>query len=153
MFHCSWKFFTSATQHVMFQFYFPTGIFWKLFKFMVNHHSNTQFFNIQPCLENALAYINVASHTGGFRGVLFSPSFQGRNASPPKNMCVWEADVNGDPLVSDMIQWSETWVNWEDPSQDWWKSIGSSAVSSLSLIHIWRCRRSTLCRSRWSPYH
>ena len=29
------------------------------------------------------------------------------------------------------------------------------AASSLmlSLIHIWRCRRSTLCRSRWSPYH
>ena len=24
---------------------------------------------------------------------------------------------------------------------------------TLSLIHIWRCRRSTLCRSRWSPYH
>ena len=23
----------------------------------------------------------------------------------------------------------------------------------LSLIHIWRCRRSTLCRSRWSPDH
>ena len=23
----------------------------------------------------------------------------------------------------------------------------------LSLIHIWRCRRWTLCRSRWSPYH
>ena len=23
----------------------------------------------------------------------------------------------------------------------------------LSLIHIWRCRRSTLCRSRWLPYH
>ena len=26
-------------------------------------------------------------------------------------------------------------------------------VYYLSLIHIWRCRRSTLCRSRWSPYH
>ena len=26
-------------------------------------------------------------------------------------------------------------------------------VEELSLIHIWRCRRSTLCRSRWSPYH
>ena len=26
-------------------------------------------------------------------------------------------------------------------------------VDKLSLIHIWRCRRSTLCRSRWSPYH
>ena len=27
------------------------------------------------------------------------------------------------------------------------------SVWRLSLIHIWRCRRSTLCRSRWSPYH
>ena len=26
-------------------------------------------------------------------------------------------------------------------------------LCNLSLIHIWRCRRSTLCRSRWSPYH
>ena len=26
-------------------------------------------------------------------------------------------------------------------------------LQGLSLIHIWRCRRSTLCRSRWSPYH
>ena len=24
---------------------------------------------------------------------------------------------------------------------------------NLSLIHIWRCRRSYACRSRWSPYH
>ena len=23
----------------------------------------------------------------------------------------------------------------------------------LSLIHIWRCRRASMCRSRWSPYH
>ena len=28
-----------------------------------------------------------------------------------------------------------------------------TAIEYLSLIHIWRCRRSTLCRSRWSPYH
>ena len=28
-----------------------------------------------------------------------------------------------------------------------------SEVSSLSLIHIWRCRRLLTCRSRWSPYH
>ena len=26
-------------------------------------------------------------------------------------------------------------------------------VLGLSLIHIWRCRRSYACRSRWSPYH
>ena len=28
-----------------------------------------------------------------------------------------------------------------------------SAILVLSLIHIWRCRRSTLCRSWWSPDH
>ena len=33
-----------------------------------------------------------------------------------------------------------------------WSRIANSDVT-LSLIHIWRCRRSTLCRSRWSPYH
>ena len=26
-------------------------------------------------------------------------------------------------------------------------------TQSLSLIHIWRCRRYAVCRSRWSPYH
>ena len=31
--------------------------------------------------------------------------------------------------------------------------LGWNSISLLSLIHIWRCRRSTLCRSRWSPYH
>ena len=33
-----------------------------------------------------------------------------------------------------------------------WK-VFSILCIYLSLIHIWRCRRSTLCRSRWSPYH
>ena len=32
-------------------------------------------------------------------------------------------------------------------------SLGYHAVLFLSLIHIWRCRRSYACRSRWSPYH
>ena len=26
-------------------------------------------------------------------------------------------------------------------------------IIELSLIHIWRCRRYAVCRSRWSPYH
>ena len=26
-------------------------------------------------------------------------------------------------------------------------------LKPLSLIHIWRCRRYAVCRSRWSPYH
>ena len=35
-------------------------------------------------------------------------------------------------------------------------SVSNGAILSwkgLSLIHIWRCRRSYACRSRWSPYH
>ena len=31
--------------------------------------------------------------------------------------------------------------------------VVTTTILTLSLIHIWRCRRSTLCRSRWSPYH
>ena len=33
------------------------------------------------------------------------------------------------------------------------KVLKTGFLFYLSLIHIWRCRRSTLCRSRWSPYH
>ena len=35
----------------------------------------------------------------------------------------------------------------------WLQSPDHQTSKPLSLIHIWRCRRSTLCRSRWSPYH
>ena len=33
------------------------------------------------------------------------------------------------------------------------KILGDDDVKWLSLIHICRCRRYSLCRSRWSPYH
>ena len=33
----------------------------------------------------------------------------------------------------------------KDCYSKWW--------TYLSLIHIWRCRRYAVCRSRWSPYH
>ena len=32
-------------------------------------------------------------------------------------------------------------------------TYGPITALELSLIHIWRCRRYSLCRSRWSPYH
>ena len=31
--------------------------------------------------------------------------------------------------------------------------VATFDADTLSLIHIWRCRRSFACRSRWSPYH
>ena len=50
-----------------------------------------------------------------------------------------------------------------DRRTDKWKTICSLffkgghknkiELVGLSLIHIWRCRRYAVCRSRWSPYH
>ena len=31
--------------------------------------------------------------------------------------------------------------------------LKNDEIIDLSLIHIWRCRRSYACRSRWSPSH
>ena len=51
--------------------------------------------------------------------------------------------VTGQILQADVRR-----ANWLDLND----SIGQIAAS-LSLIHIWRCRRIERCRSRWSPYH
>ena len=48
-------------------------------------------------------------------------------------LCVWKFGL------SSVIITTMSWVN--------------SSALPLSLIHIWRCRRDVLCRSRWSPYH
>eukprot|EP00826_Nyctotherus_ovalis_P016995 TRINITY_DN14965_c0_g1_i2.p1 TRINITY_DN14965_c0_g1~~TRINITY_DN14965_c0_g1_i2.p1 ORF type:complete len:109 (+),score=12.52 TRINITY_DN14965_c0_g1_i2:49-375(+) len=40
-----------------------------------------------------------------------------------------------------------------DDSPSFKKKRREVLIIQLSLIHICRCRRSTLCRSRWSPYH
>jgi len=48
---------------------------------------------------------------------------------------------------------SELWTEKPDGSQ-WGRGEQAQAVAvCLTLLHISRCRRSTLCRSRWSPYH
>ena len=39
------------------------------------------------------------------------------------------------------------------PFAKWFALCYRTVVLSLSLIHIWRCRRIERCRSRWSPYH
>ena len=37
-------------------------------------------------------------------------------------------------------------VTWQNQNKE-------HSLLTLSLIHIWRCRRRLRCRSRWSPYH
>ena len=39
------------------------------------------------------------------------------------------------------------------PLEDYFCAGFCAEILALSLIHIWRCRRYSLCRSRWSPYH
>ena len=40
-------------------------------------------------------------------------------------------------------------VNWSTGCNE----LNIDLAYDLSLIHICSCRRPTLCRSRWSPYH
>ena len=44
---------------------------------------------------------------------------------------------------------NKTW-QWMRVVDDW---SYDDYMITLSLIHIWRCRRIERCRSRWSPYH
>ena len=46
-----------------------------------------------------------------------------------------------------------TYTCLKSPVLGQWLKFSQCLCLFLSLIHIWRCRRSTLCRSRWSPYH
>ena len=51
-----------------------------------------------------------------------------------------------DDLALETEKWFQAVVFWR---------YGTNIPShqALSLIHIWRCRRYAVCRSRWSPYH
>ena len=57
--------------------------------------------------------------------------------------------------VEFFIQGNEVWFSEVSPRphDTGMVTLISQDLSELSLIHICRCRRSTLCRSRWSPYH
>ena len=41
----------------------------------------------------------------------------------------------------------------EDLQKQLLEAMKNREILELSLIHICRCRRYSLCRSRWSPYH
>eukprot|EP00826_Nyctotherus_ovalis_P066682 TRINITY_DN9884_c0_g1_i3.p2 TRINITY_DN9884_c0_g1~~TRINITY_DN9884_c0_g1_i3.p2 ORF type:complete len:112 (+),score=31.93 TRINITY_DN9884_c0_g1_i3:143-478(+) len=41
----------------------------------------------------------------------------------------------------------------EKLEEEIWRIRNEIKAMNLSLIHICRCRRYAVCRSRWSPYH
>ena len=59
------------------------------------------------------------------------------------------------PLICAILIGSITWifVTVMDLDKVLHKIEESEMPQILSLIHILRCRRYSLCRSRWSPYH
>ena len=61
---------------------------------------------------------------------------------------MWATDV-----LSHMWKtWKCVWISAEavlNTALHVWRPM----AGHLSLIHIWRCRRYAVCRSRWSPYH
>ena len=53
-------------------------------------------------------------------------------------------------ITRSSTRWLRT-VDTRKSAKNAWAKVRE--VIKLSLIHIWRCRRSYACRSRWSPYH
>ena len=70
----------------------------------------------------------------------------------PVLLSLWKVLLLEDPCpwTSSPCPCPQTLSPWQ---HNWWKPRPMGRSLNLSLIHIWRCRRSTLCRSRWSPYH
>ena len=66
--------------------------------------------------------------------------------------CYWA--VVQTTIIGCLFSW---WTHWAlfllILETDFDVNFVSFAENCLSLIHIWRCRRSYACRSRWSPYH
>eukprot|EP00826_Nyctotherus_ovalis_P016820 TRINITY_DN14897_c0_g1_i2.p2 TRINITY_DN14897_c0_g1~~TRINITY_DN14897_c0_g1_i2.p2 ORF type:complete len:172 (+),score=23.78 TRINITY_DN14897_c0_g1_i2:260-775(+) len=62
------------------------------------------------------------------------------------------------PLAEKVSKWSDKFITKERSFlndqflQELVKSVIAQSLK-LSLIHICRCRRYAVCRSRWSPYH
>ena len=67
----------------------------------------------------------------------------------------WLAPIwfpKGDPSHSGGYATTEA-ANLHPTTEERIERFGGSTEVTLSLIHIWRCRRRLRCRSRWSPYH
>ena len=66
------------------------------------------------------------------------------NCIPQKFMsCIFQVICSANAAAHGLASFAWRWVS----------NVTVVGLMTLSLIHIWRCRRSTLCRSRWSPYH
>ena len=78
------------------------------------------------------------------------------NAQPNSDVVLQFASGDtGEATVSSPLTFTSG--NWNTPQTVTVTGVDENliegTVNSQTLIHISRCRRSTLCKSRWSPYH
>ena len=91
------------------------------------------------CLENDdLESVSNATNASIRRLNLVRPRWCEENSIMPASILCWHRKEYKSSCIVKL------WM---------WPSRRICVIIVLSLIHIWRCRRSTLCRSRWSPYH
>eukprot|EP00826_Nyctotherus_ovalis_P060490 TRINITY_DN8494_c0_g4_i2.p1 TRINITY_DN8494_c0_g4~~TRINITY_DN8494_c0_g4_i2.p1 ORF type:complete len:279 (-),score=86.01 TRINITY_DN8494_c0_g4_i2:18-854(-) len=61
--------------------------------------------------------------------------------------------INNEEYKEALEYLTRTMDIWLVTEFDDYEKIADTCVQKLSLIHICRCRRYAVCRSRWSPYH
>eukprot|EP00826_Nyctotherus_ovalis_P007074 TRINITY_DN11743_c0_g1_i3.p1 TRINITY_DN11743_c0_g1~~TRINITY_DN11743_c0_g1_i3.p1 ORF type:complete len:116 (+),score=10.80 TRINITY_DN11743_c0_g1_i3:242-589(+) len=69
---------------------------------------------------------------------------------PLKKLCYVQFESEG---IARRIKEDINGVVWPKGGKKLVVDFVDSADVELSLIHICRCRRYAVCRSRWSPYH
>ena len=144
-------------------------IFFKLITFLLKilkHYSPLLVF-VLPILWSYIWYHSKIEETAtDFPSLQFkkrhsmqrSPLFDGSNYNYWKcRMKIYLQSLNYELWNIIEAPYTKLTTNYTAWSDDQMKNANLDAKAMnalfLSLIHIWRCRRSTLCRSRWSPYH
>ena len=110
------------------------------------------FFDIRKCFFSKVkSRISLGVPTesrptpGSWQGIIGYPMV-------PKGT-LWYHMVPYGTICYHMVPYGTIWYHKVPYGTIRYHMVPCGTIRYLSLIHIWRCRRYSLCRSRWSPYH
>ena len=151
--------------HYFFTTFYSSGIslLWSIVSTRIFNLGNAQNLPSQPsCLVNPKHRKVCQASTDIYRQILNFGSLWRVTEQPmsnPSNPVIRVGSIFLHKCVFDMsnLHWRATHILLVIvcPKKAWATHTEEQLMSFwyLSLIHIWRCRRYSLCRSRWSPYH